>query len=723
LTKHIYKTSNIIQMEATECGAVSLKLLLAYYGKYVTIDELRYTCGITRDGASCQKLIDAANEYGVKLTFINWDRDTLLKEYKGPTILWWDFNHFLVFEGYKNSNFYLSDPAIGRRIVNEETFYAKYTDYCLKAELDDSFTKGGSPEKYILDYIRRYRSQLSSYLLILVLSLLSAIPETSIAVLIGFYSDKYISGVSQYQGNTSLWLLLILVLVYFGITYLRLTLLRRVSFLQSGRTSLQFIIKILSLPYNFFVTRNLGELNSRIVQDISSTAQFHTQFLYSLFNALRAVPVTVLLFFISPILTLIPIGLMVISICLSYTVYLETTNDNRNASMSTGKGAGLTFSLVGDIETVRATANESYYFGRWSGFFLASQTLLQVVSSKISVNGSHTFFLSYFTQVLILSLAPILVAEKVITIGDLVTYLLLLPSVLIVFSEISSILNAFKTVDGFSQRFADAFNADTDKFSSLPRVIGSEIPLFKSITYNSSVPSLTSSQKVAENPLVFEQATFAFNPLDPPIIDKASFYVRHGALTSVIGPSGSGKSVLIKIILGLYTLQSGAIYFNGVFLDSNTIQDIRKDIAYVPQEPFIYSATVADNLVHGAVNATNEEILELSKATGFYEIVNQHPQGFNRILNDGGTDLSGGQRQLLQLTRALLRKPQLLLLDEGTSALDNLTESKIISLLNDRNITTLSISHRKTLIDSSSDILTFSNRSISRSGDYDDFFN
>lgn len=129
-------------MEATECGAVSLKLLLAYYGKYVTIDELRYTCGITRDGASCQKLIDAANKYGVGLTFVNWDRDTLIKEYNGPTILWWDFNHFLIFEGYKNESFYLSDPAIGRRVVDEETFYAKYTDYCLKAELTESFVKG-----------------------------------------------------------------------------------------------------------------------------------------------------------------------------------------------------------------------------------------------------------------------------------------------------------------------------------------------------------------------------------------------------------------------------------------------------------------------------------------------------------------------------------------------------------------------------------------------------
>jgi len=711
MNKPIYKTSNIIQMEATECGAVSLKLLLAYYGKFVSIDELRYTCGITRDGASCQKLIDAAEKYGVRLTFTNWDRDALISQYSGPIILWWDFNHFLIFEGYKGSKFYLSDPAIGRRIVDEETFYSKYTDYCLTVELTDSFKKSGSPERYIFDYIHRYRSQIPIYSLILLLSLLSAVPETAIAVLIGFYSDKYISGVSQFQGNTSLWLLFLLVLVYFGITYLRLTLLRRVSFLQSARTSIEFIVKILSLPYNFFVTRNLGELNSRIVFDISATAQFHTDFLYSLFNALRAFPVIVVLFFISSTLTIAPVLLVLISLYLSYRVYLDTTNDNRNASMSTGKGAGLTFSLVGDIETVRSTSNESYYFGRWSGFFLASQSLLQVVSSKIAVNGSYTFFLSYLTQVLILSVAPILVADKVISIGELVTYLLLLPSVLVVFNEITTILNAFKTVDGFSQRFSDAYNTTPDAYSSLPILLGSSIsvldqPKSRSITVD--VPSTLATT----HPLEFVDATFSFNPLDPPIIDNSSFFVRRGSLTSIIGPSGSGKSVLVKIILGLYALQSGAIYFNGSLVDSDSIQAVRQDIAYIPQEPFIYNATIADNLLHGAFNSTNEDILELSKATGFYDIVNQHPQGFNRILNDGGTDLSGGQRQLLQLTRALLRKPELLLLDEGTSALDNVTESKIISFLKDRQITTLSISHRKTLIDRSSDILRFTSRTI-----------
>ena len=156
MTNKIYPTSNIIQMEATECGAVSLKLILAYYKKYVTIDELRYTCGITRDGASCQKLIDAASQYGVDLEFTNWDRDSLIKNYDSPLILWWDFNHFLIFEGYKDSKFYLSDPAIGRRVVEEETFYAKYTDYCLTVRLKEDFTPSGKPERYIYDYINRY---------------------------------------------------------------------------------------------------------------------------------------------------------------------------------------------------------------------------------------------------------------------------------------------------------------------------------------------------------------------------------------------------------------------------------------------------------------------------------------------------------------------------------------------------------------------------------------
>lgn len=714
MNKPIYKTSNIIQMEATECGAVSLKLLLAYYGKFVTIDELRYTCGITRDGASCKKLIDAAEKYGVTLTFTNWDRDALISQYSGPTIIWWDFNHFLIFEGFRNSKFYLSDPAIGRRIVDEETFYSKYTDYCLTVKLTDSFKKSGSPERYISDYINRYRSQIPIYSLILFLSLLSAVPETAIAVLIGFYSDKYISGVSQFQGNTSLWLLLLLVTIYIGITYLRLTLLRRVSFIQSARTSLEFIIKTLSLPYNFFVTRNLGELNSRIVFDISATAQFHTDFLYSLFNALRAFPVIVVLFFISSTLTIAPVMLVLLSLYLSYQVYLDTTNDNRNASMSTGKGAGLTFSLIGDIETVRSTSNESYYFGRWSGFFLASQSLLQIVSSKIAVNGSYTFFLSYLTQVLILSTAPILVVNNVISIGSLVTYLLLLPSVLVVYNEITTILNAFKTVDGFSQRFCDAYNTVADANSSLPILFEHNI-LISNQPKSTPIAINAPSTIATSHPLEFVNATFSFNPLDLPIIDNSTFFVGRGSLTSIVGPSGSGKSVLVKIILGLYALQSGAIYFNGSLIDSNSIQAVRQDIAYIPQEPFIYNATVADNLLHGAFNATSEEILELSKATGFYDIVNQHPQGFNRILNDGGTDLSGGQRQLLQLTRALLRKPDLLLLDEGTSALDNVTESRIISFLNDRQITTLSISHRKTLIDRSTDILHFANRSITRS--------
>ena len=713
MNNNIYPTSNIIQMEATECGAVSLKLILAYYKKYVTIDELRYTCGITRDGASCQKLIDAAKQYGVSLEFTNWDKDKLINSYNSPLILWWDFNHFLVFEGYKDSKYYLSDPAIGRRIVDEETFYAKYTDYCLTVSLNDDFTESGKPERYIFDYINRYKAQKSNYILVSFLAILSAIPETAIAVLIGFYSDRYVSGVSQFQGNSALWLLFLLVIVYAVITYLRLSILRRISFVQVGRTSLEFIIKILSLPYNFFVTRSLGEINSRIIYDITATSTFHTNFIYSLLNIVRALPILLFLLCISPWLTMAPISLICISLALSYKVFLETTNDNRNASMSTGKGAGVTFSLVGDIETVRSTANESYYFGRWSGFFLASQTLLQLVSAKISVNSAHTFFLSYLTQVIVLSAAPILVIAKLLTIGDLVTYLLLLPSITIVFTELSSVLNSFKVVDGFSQRFSDAFHTDEDPKSSIPQLVGNDICIF-SDDLNHKNTSPISNQYLTESGtiLTFKDATFAFNPLDPPILNAANFTVRKSSLTSIIGPSGSGKSVLIKIILGLYSLQSGAIYFEDLLIDEISIHNVREKIAYIPQEPFIYNASILDNLTHGAFDATQDEIIEYSKATGFYNIVTKHPQGFDRILNDGGTDLSGGQRQLLQLTRALLRKPKLLLLDEGTSALDNLTESKIITLLKSNHITTLSISHRKTLIEASTDILEFSNQQL-----------
>ena len=713
MTNKIYPTSNIIQMEATECGAVSLKLILAYYKKYVTIDELRYTCGITRDGASCQKLIDAASQYGVDLEFTNWDRDSLIKNYDSPLILWWDFNHFLIFEGYKDSKFYLSDPAIGRRVVEEETFYAKYTDYCLTVRLKEDFTPSGKPERYIFDYINRYKSEKNNYILMLLISMLSAIPETAIAVLIGFYSDRYVSGVSQFQGNSALWLLFFLIIVYAATTYLRLALLRRISFIQVGRTSLEFIVKILSLPYNFFVTRSLGEINNRIVYDITATSTFHSNFIYSVLNISRAIPILAFLLVISPLLTVVPILLVLLSLFLSYKVFLETTNDNRNASMSTGKGAGVTFSLVGDIETVRSTANESYYFGRWAGFFLSSQTLLQLVSAKISVNSAHTFFLSYLTQVIVLSAAPILVIAKLLSIGDLVTYLLLLPSITVVFTEISSVLNAFKVIDGFSQRFSDAFQTNEDSKSSIPQLVGDEIRIFSNNT--EKVACLNQNESIVienDSTLQFSDARFAFNPLDPPILNNCTFKVRKNSLTSIVGPSGSGKSVLIKIILGLYSLQSGSIYFEDTHMNETTIHNVREKIAYIPQEPFIYNASISDNLTHGAFNATHEEIIELSKATGFYSIVNRHPKGFHRILNDGGTDLSGGQRQLLQLTRALLRKPKLLLLDEGTSALDNLTESKIIDLIKSERITTLSISHRKTLINESTDILEFSNQKI-----------
>lgn len=701
-------------MEATECGAISLKLILAYHKKYVTIDELRYTCGITRDGASCQKLIDAAQQYGVSLEFTNWERNVLIENYDAPLILWWDFNHFLVFEGYKDSKFYLSDPAIGRRVVDEETFYAKYTDYCLTVNLKDNFQPSGRPENYIADYIRRYKGEKNNYLLLLAISILSAIPETAIAVLIGFYSDRYVSGVSQFQGNSALWLLFLLVFIYAAITYIRLALLRRVSFIQVGRTSLEFIVKILSLPYNFFVTRSLGEINNRIIYDITATSTFHSNFIYSVLNISRAIPILIFLLLISPLLTLAPLFLIILSLLLSYQVFLETTNDNRNASMSTGKGAGVTFSLVGDIETVRSTANESYYFGRWAGFFLSSQSLLQLVASKISVNGAHTFFLSYLTQVIVLSAAPILVIQKLLSIGDLVTYLLLLPSITIVFTELSSVLNAFKVVDGFSQRFSDAFHTDEDTRSSIPSLVGDDIKIFAN--KSNSSPRINNQKVITldtDAVLEFIDASFSFNPLDAPLLANSSFKVNKNSLTSVIGPSGSGKSVLIKIILGLYNLQSGSIYFDGDYINDNSIHLLRENIAYIPQEPFIYNASVFDNLTHGAFNATQDEIIELSKATGFYEIVNKHPNGFNRILNDGGSDLSGGQRQLLQLTRALLRKPKLLLLDEGTSALDNLTESRIITLLKERRITTLSISHRKTLINASTNILEFSSQKLS----------
>lgn len=703
------KTPTVLQMEAVECGAAALGKVLGYYGKILPLAELRQACGVSRDGVTAASLLKAARNYGLEAQGYkkSLERVMLLAP---PFIVFWNFNHFLVVEGFTPQWVYLNDPATGPRRVTHEEFDQGYTGIALTFKPSAEFQPGGHPERLVRSLWQRLRSSSGALLLAVITGFFLVLPALVLPALSQIFVDSVLVG-----GRLD-WLPYVLVgvlltaLVQGWLTMLQLRYLRALRIkLAVGMTS-RFVWHVLRLPVGFYAQRFAGEIASRIRLNDDVAAVLSGRLTTTVISLVLVLFYALAMAQYDLWLTAIVVGFALINVALLQWIARERVNANLRLAQETGKAAGIAISGLQSMETLKASGLESDFFARWAGYYTKSINAQQDLGLTNQILGILPSLLSALTNLALLLVGGWRVIDGSLTIGMLVAFQLLMVSFQRPVNTLVRFASTLQTLQGNLQRLNDVLSNPTDT----QLVPAPDPPLI------SPAPLIPwASPHRLTGAISLHNLSFGYHPLEPPLITDLNLSIQPGQRIAFVGGSGSGKSTLAKVIAGLYEPRSGEIRFDGIPRPQIPRQVLTNSIAVVEQDILIFEGSIRDNLTLWDTTIPTADLYRSAQDAAIEEVILAQPYGYEAQLLEGAANLSGGQRQRLEIARALVTNPAILILDEATSALDSETEKRIDQNLRQRGCTCIIVAHRLSTIRDCDEILVLERGQVVQRGTHD----
>ncbi len=684
LSKTRIKARTRLQYEAAECGAASLATILDYFGRIVELSDLRKSCGVSRDGSNAKQLLVAARAYGLKARAYRCSGEQLRNEGRFPCIIFWGFNHFLVVEGFEADHAFLSDPAQGRVRVLMDEFLDTFTGIVLELEPGDEFQIGGSqrsPLWGLLSTLWPYRNAL---LQLALMATGQAILTLLVAGLTSTFIDSFLQNQRLYFGIPIVWLLTAGVLGWLSLLTVQYVILRRMTLLLSKKLTANLFRKLFSVTYGFYQSRFQGEIASRLILGMQITQVLISQIITFVVSLWTGLMVLIFALAISFWLAALVIIVMGANLVLNWWLTDKRYDANRKLAIEQGKAQGKGLQGINNIETLKASGLEFDFLSQWQGSFgnvvIQNQLLgAQMAFSTIAASGS-TFMLN----ALIIAVGGFLIIQGELSLGTLIAFQFIQGQLTAPISLLPQLNSVIQRLIGDMGRLEDLKQNEDD-------------PLVRSFDIspsNSPTPDKDSNSLRLKGSIDIRDLSFSFDRVSPPFISNLNLSLPAGSQLAIVGGSGSGKTTLIRILAGLYQPSSGELLYDDMSWEQHGDSVMRSSLAYVPQQVFVFNASIHDNLTLWRPGYSLEQLEHAAKDAQILRTINNHPESFHRHLRDNGSDLSGGERQRLEICRALLRNPSILLFDEATSALDNETQSKVLNALRRRNITVINVAHR-----------------------------
>ena len=700
ITKGVAKVPVVMQMEALECGAASLAMILAYYGKWIPLEQVRLDCGVSRDGSNARNVLRAARSYGLAAKGYRYEPEDLKKSGKFPCIIHWNFNHFVVLNGFRGDKAVLNDPAKGTYTVSMKAFDEAFTGICLFFEPREDFKPEGKPQSMISYAKQRLTGAGTAIVFVTLTAVISALLGVITPAFSRVFLDRLLTG------ENPDWLMPF-TLALAGISVIQLV----VAWIQAvyslringklavvGNTT--FMWKVLRMPMEFFSQRMAGDIQGRQSANAEIAGQLVNTFAPLALDAAMMVFYLVVMLRYSVVLTLIGLASVLANLALSRVISKKRINITRVQMRDAGKLAGTTVAGIEMIETIKASGAENGFFEKWAGYQAsvnASQVKFQRTNQLL---GLLPALVSSLCGTAVLMMGVYLTMDGSFTVGMILAFQGFLSSFV---SPAMTLISAGQTLQEMRtdmERIEDVMKYPTD-------------PALEAADDSAEYRKLSGAVEL-------RHVTFGYSRLAEPLISDFSMTLKPGSRVAFIGPSGCGKSTISKLISGLYKPWSGEILFDGRPISQIDRSVFTGSLAVVDQDIILFEDTIANNIKMWDNSIEDFEMIMAARDAQLHEDIMQRDGGYQYRLTEGGKDLSGGQRQRLEIARVLTQDPTIIILDEATSALDAKTEYDVVKSIKDRGITCIVVAHRLSTIRDCDEIIVMEQGRVVERGTHEE---
>lgn len=689
-----HRCPTVLQIEAAECGAAALAMILEYHGRKVSLEILREQCGVSRDGVNAGDIVEAALAHGLEAHGYRLEPEDLV-DYALPMILHWNFNHFVVLEGASFGKILINDPAVGRRRIDFEEFHTSFTGIALVFKPGEHFERGGNARSVWRAFTRRIQNP-SGILYLLAVGLLMLVPGLATAAFAKVFIDDILIGQNYSWFAPLVWAMVIAMICRGVLFWLRQTSLIKFRLSLVYQQTGQFFQHMLNLPIPFFSQRLTGELIRRIRNNERVADLLTGDLANALLSAIAATAYGALLFWVHPGLAMIPLLVALAHVALLKWSDRYRQEESLHNSIEYGRLQGIGAGGLFQIESLKAAGGEAGFFGRWLGVHARAVNSQQKLGRFDAWVGSASPLLNDANNLAILTLGAFFVIQGQLTVGTLVAFR----------SLAGSFINPFCSLVGLTQQFQEAR--------------GMMEQLDDTLLYpEQAEPKSTADLPPLQGSVTVRNLSFGYNHLGEPVVSQINLTLEAGSRVALVGASGCGKSTIAKLVAGLYEPWQGQVLFDGRDLSTIPRKERAAAIAMVDQHISLFRGSIRDNITLWDQTIPEKDIEEAAMAAGIHDVILGRSGGYDEMLGEDGGGLSMGQRQRLEIARALVRKPKVLILDEATSALDTLVELDILRNIRRMGCTCLIAAHRLSTIRDCDEIVVLHAGQIVERGTHD----